>query len=311
MNKNRSFQKKLSVWLLCLVSGFCIFTHSAIAYTPDSSEILQLMVEQIGKSEGLRVMSHVYFYPADQSDSAAPNNDHMAEGPFDQTAIYRFCNRFRSQITGPLYERIHVHVSGRTTTAVDGRIVFPAETTFDLYKEPLLYRDAEDFEKRLKNLGVDISVTSLGRFTRRQVLIIGAQYPDEVPAQLWVDKKTFLPVRWMIGSDFSFDGKKEGREKSGFLLKKNFLDIRFSQWKKIGDILYPKKIDFFQNKILVRRMEAREATANPDLPDHFFDISHLPTGIEDRKQPGNTEVQTEIDEVEAIIEEFRKMYEPF
>ena len=67
--------------------------------------------------------------------------------------------------------------------------------------------DAAQVMATLRTLGIDPSVTSLGRQDRRVVYVIGAGPREPNRPQLWLDKKLLVPVRLV-----TFDGNKVRRE---------------------------------------------------------------------------------------------------
>ncbi len=98
----------------------------------------------------------------------------------------------------PAGQRGYVLTKLESLTAVNGKIVDEPENVFDRYKDILLYHSRETLHVKLNWLGVEVSLTSLGRFQDKIAFVIGAQYPEESRSQLWVDKETFRPIRWLL-----------------------------------------------------------------------------------------------------------------
>ncbi len=154
--------------------------------------------------------------------------------------------------------------------------------------------------QKLLHLGVNTSVASIGRFEDKPVYILGAQYPDESVSQIWLNKETFRPFRWIISTE-----RSEGRIDS--------LEVRYSKWRKIRKIWYPMHIEFYQDDHLIRTIDVNEIKVDPGISAGLFDINHLKSIYPEDKK--DTPVQTtqrqpsELTEVQKMIEEFKKIYE--
>lgn len=215
----------------------------------------------------------------------------------DESLRYVFSEAFRSDSVSDDNQRIYVFRDGQTLTVIDGVISSGAGTRFDLYKDLLLYRSREVLSERLSDLGIDISLSSLGRFEGQPAFVVGAEYPDETLPQVWIDMETFQPLRMIIPSgsaSYSTD----------------FLEIRYSQWKKIGKIWYPMRIEFIQDGATVRTIEVNGYQVDAVFSKEVFDIARLkleyrePIPTPDR--PGETD---SLSEVQKTIERFKKIFE--
>ncbi len=258
------------------------------AYVLQGPHILELMVEKLGKARGLWVTQALQFHP----NESRPDPLEMTE-----TLRFRFPEMFRSDIRTENTERIHVYAREEVLTIIDGKAEVDTETRFDLYKDLLLFRSRPLLTGRLTRFGVDVSVSSLGRFDDKVCFVVGARYPDETVPQVWIEKQTFLPCRWIITRSAGGD-------------RKDSLEVRYRRWHKVDKTYYPKTIEFYQGDSLVRSIEADEIRVNPTFPDSLFDITHLKsvnqpaTPVEaDRLDPG------EVDEIQQSLEDFRRILE--
>ena len=216
-------RKKLLTICFFIVISFFI-NGPVHGYVLQGLHILDLMVEQLGEAPSLYVSQELIFYrrvsqvdidsnepvteyqaqdnteidlPADQTIQVEENITVEETLKLEETLRFIFSNAFRSDAKSLDSERIYV-VSGDTSlTVVDGNIVPAAANRFDLYKDILLFRTREGLAERLLELGVDVSVSSLGRFEGEIKFVIGAEYPDESVSQIWFDRETFLPTRWI------------------------------------------------------------------------------------------------------------------
>ena len=215
----------------------------------------------------------------------------------DESLRYVFSEAFRSDIVSDDNQRIFVFRDGQTLTVIDGVISGNGENRFDYYKDLLLYRSREALSDRLSSLGVDVTVSSLGKFDGQLAFVLGAEYPDESLPQVWIDLAAFYPLRMIIPSrsnPYSTD----------------FLEIRYSEWQKIGQLWYPMRTEFIQDGITVRAIEVNDYQVNPGFSKDIFDIARLKL---EYRQPVKTTAPTdatnELSEVQKTIEEFKKMFE--
>ena len=185
----------------------------------------------------------------------------------------------------------------RSLTIVDGNIVPSVANRFDLYKDIFLYRTREGLADRLLQLGVDVSVSSLGRFEGEIAFVIGAVYPDESVSQIWIDRETFLPVRWIIRGY----GGSTGRD---------VLEVRYLNWWKSGQSRYPSRIEFYQDGKLVRVNQVKNFREGDVFSADLFDIDQLranyPQAPAQPFVPGEPEERSE---VQKTIDEFKKVFE--
>lgn len=279
--------KKSGAVLVSLITFVCSGTL-ANAFVLLGPHILELMRKELGTAQRLFVSQKLILY-----------QDYLEEGAIvlDEKLRYIFPDTFRSDIFSENAERIHVFSKGRSVTVIDGKITSDRETELDHYKDIILYNSRELLEDRLPKFGLDVYTSSLGRFRGRLAYIVGAQYPDETVPQLWIDKNTFKPFRWIM-----FGGTSENRE--------DLLEFRFFEWRQVDKIWYPMRIEFYQGENLVRMIQVDEIKVNPLFPDKLFDIKYLrstyprATSIIPEKRESN-----ELKEVQKALEEFQKIVE--
>jgi hypothetical protein len=317
-------KKILTVFLVIAVSlAFILPSH---AYVLQGRHVLDLMIEKLGTAETLFVSQKLIFYriaPAADSSTAAtgaaPQTPAGTGGTAGQAALpfkinekaaeletieleeslrFVFSDTFRSDARSQNSERIYIFSRGRTLTIIDGTIVPDAANRFDLYKDILLYRSRQALADRLMELGVDVSISSLGRFEDKIAFVLGAEYPDESVNQLWVDKETLLPLRLII----------KGHAGSA---APDTVEVRYLTWWNIGETRYPSRIEFYQDDNLVRVNQARNFEENATFSKELFDIEHLkmvyPRALS--LPPVAAGAAEEPSEVQKTIEEFRRIFE--
>ncbi len=287
--------------------------------------LLDLMIEQLGEAKSLYVTQELTFYRVvsqTEIETDETQDEHQAQDnagadlPADQriqldetvsleemlqleeTLRFFFPFAFRSDAKSSDSERIHVVSGDRSITIVDGSIVPAVTNRFDLYKDIFLYRTREDLAERLLQLGVDVSISSLGRFEGEIALVIGAVYPDESVSQIWIDRDTFLPTRWIIRGN-------------GESSNSDILEVRYLTWWKSGQVRYPSRIEFYQDGKLVRVNQTKSFREGDEFSEDLFDIDNLrsiyPLAPEQPLVPGESE--EEPSEVQKTIDEFRKVFE--
>jgi hypothetical protein len=182
-------------------------------------------------------------------------------------------------------------------TVIDDKIAVTAETLFDIYKDILLYRSRELLKDRLTALGVDMSVVAFGRFQDKIAFVIGAEKPEDPVSQVWIEKDSFLPMRWLMKADGS-DAQKMSME------------IRYSEWRRIDNAWYPMQVAFYQDEKPVREIKVEALRMNLTFPKDLFDIKTLKAKyVAAVPEVKDGSVSGAIDEIEKSINEFRKKFE--
>jgi len=260
----------------------------ATAYVLPGPYILKLMIRNLGKAKSLLVSQTLVIH----DDTLQIRGIELNE-----TLRYVFPDIFRSDTVSENVHRIHVLSEGKALTVIDGKVADDSDTRYDRYKNILLFKPGKMLQDQLFLLGVDITVSSLGRFQGKPAYVLGARYPDETTAQVWLDKDTFRPFRWIM------TGKPEqSRETS--------LEVRYAQWQKVQNTWYPMRIEFFMAGILVREIHVQNIKVNPSFSKKLFDINHLKS-LYPQGPPAIPEQENkkDLDEVQKTIEDFKRLYE--
>jgi outer membrane lipoprotein-sorting protein len=227
-----------------------------------------------------------YDHESDQAIAAA-----------DETLRYVFPDVFRSDSASSNAKKIHLLSKGRSITIIDETISGDNESPFDLYKDILLYRSRSFLERRLSSLGVDISVTCFGRFQDRIAFVVGLERPNDRLPQIWIDKETFRPMRWLL-----VNNRPDG---SG-----GDLDIRYSDWRRVRQIWYPMHVDIYMGDRLVREISVESLKVNPSFSDQMFDIETLKRTHSQRVSKSQDDsVSKAFEDIEKTIDDFRKKIE--
>ena len=274
---------------------------TADSYVLKSSHIIDLMVRSMGNVKRIDITQTLLLYPKNHTQRATE---------LTETVKYDFPSAFRSDITSADIQRIHLASHGEVCTMLDGKIVASdsqlPNNEFDIYKDILLLRSGTLLQKHLDSLGVDTAISSIGRFQNRIFYVVGAQYPDAQPMQLWVDRETLRPARWII------PGKHEARSESAY-------EIRYLEWRRFGQnsktgFWHPMRIRFFLNDRLTREIVVKGLKTDPVFAKTFFDIAHLKSlypynNSGDNSGRMNLDKTSKIDEIQKTIDDFQKLYQ--
>jgi hypothetical protein len=320
---NVKFIKSLTI--CCFTFVLFIGISPLHAYVLQGKHVLDLVIEKLGPADSLFVTERLVLYRMSASvekqgaeasediqpsagsateislESPRPETDQqtlaMEELELERSLRYIFPRAFRSDTRSPDSERIFIAVGGRTLTIVDGYAVPDGANRFDLYKDVLLYRTRDALADRLLQLGVDVSISSLGRFEDKIAFVLGAKYPDDTVNQLWIDKNTLMPFRLIIGDAYGADVSDK-------------TEIRYLIWWKVGETHYPSKIEFYQGENLVQVSQAKNFEENATFSEELFNIDHLKTVYPQAPmQPTATEAVEEPSEIQKTIEDFKKIFE--
>lgn len=176
---------------------------------------------------------------------------------YPEVLYIRFPGAFRSELTTEEGRRVVVERSGLRWTAAGGGLAEPASEPMDLAIRLLAHNRPEGMARVLAAEGVDLTVTSLGRFEGRLGFVLGARYPDESVPQIWFDRDTLLPFRWLMLRPTA-DGSFQRTE------------IRYFAWQKTGNLRYPHIMSCYQDEQLVSEVRVEHVQSPAEVPDSLF-----------------------------------------
>jgi len=275
--------KSLVIFSFLLTLG--LHPAATVAYVLPGPYLLDVSTQNLGDAKRLMVIQKLVVY------DDTPNKNTVE---FSETLAFIFPETFRSDIVSENLQRIHILSKNETLTVMDKRLSDEPESRYDLYKDLLLFRSRALLEKRLSQLGVDTKMSSLGRYKDKPAYVLGAQYPDETVSQIWLDKETFRPFRWIMSTSAT-----------------QRLEVVYHDWKKLNHSWYPMHIEIFSNDNLVREVYVQDIKENPSFPADYFDTEKLksqyPRGAPDEPENGG---EGDLGEIQKTIEEFKKIYNP-
>ncbi|MFH0725217.1 MAG: hypothetical protein V2B19_02495 [Pseudomonadota bacterium] len=257
------------------------------AYVLPGPQLLELMTREMGKADTLAISQRLVLVNDRES---APG------GSFREMLSYRYPRSFRLESHSENNHRIFLVVDSETIVIAGNQRVPEREDIWDQYTDILFYRSGELLAEKLRLTGIDVMVTSLGRFEGKPCYVLGAQYPDLTSPQIWIEKDTFLPFRWLVPE--SSTGKRG-----------QLLEFRFLDWRKKGKAWYPMHIQIMEGKSPGREIYVEGLEVNPTLDGSLFDIGSLkkryPVSTPMRSNPVAPEPRSDI---QKTIEDFKKRY---
>jgi outer membrane lipoprotein-sorting protein len=284
----RYAQILFSILTLILPFGPILTAPPTHAYVLHGYHLLDLMRREMGTARSLEVIQKLTI-----QESVLPTEAVAVQ----ETVSYRFPVAFRSEFASAAGEHIQIFSNGRALTVVDGRIVSDTESDLDHYKDIFLFNTRELLIKRLSQLGVAADVSSVGRFQGRIAYVLGAQYPDETVPQLWLDKETFRPMRWLLKP-----------ASAGNL--SDALEVRYGDWRKVSSIWYPERIEFYLGDRLLRRMQVQGTRVNPKFSSRLFDVAYLKSIYPYAAVPPPAQGESGgKNDIQRTIDRFRKLFE--
>jgi hypothetical protein len=271
-------------WTVFFCFAILVLSHAALnAYVLPGPYLLKLMTQHLGIGDRLLVTQKLLIYDA---------NSETGLVEFSETLKFVFPETLRSDIDSEKVQRIHILSKDGVLTVIDGKISDLSDNPYDHYTDLLLFRSRKSLQKRLLDLGVNVQVSSLGRFQGRTAYVLGAQYPDEDTPQVWLDQNTFRPFRWIMSRRPS-----------------QRLEVLYLNWQELKKAWYPMHIEFFFNGSLIREIYVQDIKVNPSFPADIFDIQELKSQYPQHalSEPENR-AKENMDEVQKTIEEFKKIY---
>jgi hypothetical protein len=263
---------------------------AATGYVLPGPYLVRMMARGMGTASTLLV---------DQRQVLFGLSDNGQGQEITETLRYRFPLSLRADVTTAVARRIFIQQGSRQVTVLDGRVVPQADNRLDLYRDLLLVRSRTLLRNRLLRAGIDIEISSLGHDGPEVVYVLGASFPDATPAQLWIDKQRFLPVRWIL---YPRAAVSAGTQQ---------IEFRFQKWEQLkGGIWYPMRVECYQNEILVREITVTSVRVNEPFEDALFNLEQFKQAApRPEETPAVGKPSRELEEVQKTIEDFNKIYQ--
>jgi len=278
--------KRIAARMILVTAGLSLFGAPAVGYVLDGRHVLDLMLDHMDLPTQMRIEQQLTLF-----DGAFESG----ETAFPQTVCYKIPANYYAEIQTDALHRIYVASGDETLTIVDGKIMSTNMEAIQHFKDIFLYRSRQALSDHLAYLGINVAKSSYGRWNESIAYVIGARYPDESKPQIWVDKKSFLPIRWI------YQTGDEGAEAQK-------IEFRYKDWQQTEGSWYPGAIELIKAGELSRRMNISRVKINPVFKTAIFNIDHLKAvyaAPDSKAGPAASE-----NDIDRQIEKFREIFEP-
>ncbi len=290
MKREAWFYKKNTVIKFICTVIIIMISCPAYGYVLTGSQLLELVSGKLGKAKDFKITQKTILY-----------DDKLIGGSVElkETVFYRSPDLFRAEIQSEETKKIHIASFDQALVVIDGKIVSEFESGFDHYKDIFAFRERLVLQKRLQLLGLDTAKVRFERENGEIVFVIGqpGSYGELYP-QLFIDKKTFLPVKWLLRGTTLFGESAEPME------------VVFFDWKKFRRIMYPERIEFYKNQVLIKEIKVESIKVNTGVDEALFDFEKLKIQIAAEADKTDADTPTEDkDETQKTIEGLDKIIE--
>ena len=162
--------------------------------------------------------------------------------------------------------RVIIEKGAKTATGTEGKLALQGGSVSTLLATLLAPSTSKDSSEStriigvLQSLGVDTKVVALGRLDGRPAYIIGARIWEGNKPQVWLDKETILPVRWIFPV----------KERDG---ASNLRDVRLLEYgSALAGHWFPRVIEVYHGTQLVEHTEVADLKRNQSLPETLFTL---------------------------------------
>jgi len=252
--------KKKILILFFLLFSFLLSGTSA-AFVPQAPHLLYLVIEKIKQPAGIEVFQTKKFFNYENSE------DIYVE--LEEKLIYLFPNQLRSQILSEDTTNFYVESDFEFIKISDGAVVSRDKHLVEQYTDILIYRDHETLLTQLDLSGIDTSKVSFQRYDDKICYVIGrSQEKDKNFPGLWIEKETFLPVKYVI--------EKNSQR----------VEILYNNWQKVSRTMYPMQIYIFLNDKFFAMIDVKTFDLRSGFSPTLFNID-LIENLYPQKKPVN------------------------
>ncbi|MEM6730494.1 MAG: hypothetical protein AAF658_03005 [Myxococcota bacterium] len=226
----------------------------ARAYIPNAIQLLENMAARRAK---LRLNDLTAQLTAELSG---------VDSPVEERIYIKTPERLRLVQERPDETRIYIEREGKRAGGPEDALKLLKGPSTEMLSTLLMTRGESNGDRAgrlmslLKSAGVKVEDVTLGIYgddVRQTAYIIGAKAWEEEKAQLWIDRETFQPVRWVMYAQE--DGKRARYEN------------RFTGYgSPAGGAWFPEVIETYRNGTLLRRSQLNEVRTNESLPESLF-----------------------------------------
>jgi len=226
---------------------------SASGHIPSANFIIKMMLKGNHAVENIKIEQIATLF-----DINTGHNDLMVP----EVLYLRVPDDYRLDIAFPEEHKTFIHSEGKILIIVGGKVIGNSKDEKSIFKDFFIKRSVDEIIGLLRSRNVDIERRGLGRFNGKIAYIIGAKEREAKLPQLWIEKDTFLPLRFIV---------EEKKEDSTAVL-----EIRYLDYINLDDkYRYPYTMEFYYNNKLTLRYEVQKVVVNTQIPDDIFDVSKV------------------------------------
>ncbi|MGB5986727.1 MAG: hypothetical protein WBG37_15585 [Desulfobacterales bacterium] len=268
-----------------LLAGLIFLSTPLYAFVPHPLHMLDLMLANSGKTKTAILEQRITLHGL---EADAPRR--ILKG----TLYFQWPGGYRLESVGEAGHRVQVVRGSDSLIIRDGFIDPGPASAIDLYPDLFFHRTRAGMARRLTQLGIDMALASPGLWQGHPHWVLGAHYPDPDKSQVWIHKDNFRPLGWRINST----------ESQSYPI----WEIEYVNWQQKHGFRYPRRINFYQDTVLLREIEITEVTINSKLAPDLLDLEKLRAQYPLR--PAGGADSPAMGEVEQVLEDFSRMYRP-
>jgi hypothetical protein len=218
-------------------------------YVLMGAHVVDRMVETLGRANAFTATQTVTLHAA----PPLPTPLQLSE-----TVLMRRPNDFRADASGGPHERRILFAQGAALLGLDGVLQSTPPPRYTRYHDVLMIRPRQALSEYLQGLGIDLGVSSLGRWEDVYCYVVGARFPDEEAPQLWVSKETFLPFRLLLPAPALPSGSGP-------------VEIRYRNWTFLDGAAFPMHVVCLANHQIMQEIRVDRVAIDPPLTEISFD----------------------------------------
>jgi len=261
----------LSIFLLFsfLLSG------TSTAFVPQAPHLLHLVIQKVKRPTGFEAFQTKKFFNHENSE------DFYVE--LEEKLIYLYPNKLRSQTLSETTTNFYVESNFEFIKISDGVVVSRDKPLVEQYTDILIYRNYETLLSQLALSGIDTSRVSFQRYDDKICYVIGGSHGKgkNFPG-LWVEKETFLPVKYVI---------EKNSQRVEFL---------YFNWQQISRTMYPMQVYIYLNDKFFAIVDVKTFDLRSNFSPALFNIDHIES-LYPKKKPVN--------ELDNHVKEKQQLYE--
>ncbi len=240
---------KKALRFLAVLAALSLAAGPARAYVLQGPHIIDLAVKKIVRPVGLVVHQQTRV-------AGDPVGGDASWSQTEETLWFSYPGKLRSETVEGTPRIIRVWSDNRFAKVAGGALVSSTPSGADLYTDPLLFRDRERLQHRLKASGVDVTQSSLQRYDDAVCYVVGDVKNDRA-STFWVDKETLFPVKFLSSDN--------GRR----------VEIRYRNWSRVSRTWYPMEITILVDDLPVTEINVISFELESSFSASLFDVDHL------------------------------------